>query len=139
MTRHTIRHSCYNFNLYYFSALCNMMSIAIYQLSFLVKFYQHLFNPHNKTISLVLFLLQNYIVKCTIAKTCHKCCHKTEPVCYQSETECGEVGNSMQSVSDNTAINCVKLLKITHLSLSGYRNSHLSITVLLSTLPALLE
>lgn len=133
----TIRHSYYNINLYYFSALCNILSIAIYQLSFLVKFYQHLFNPITKLSHL--FLLQNYIVKCTIAKTCHKCCDKTEPVCYQSETECGEVGNSMQSVSDNTAMNCVKQLKITHLSLSGYRNSHLSITVLLSTLPALLE
>lgn len=55
MTRHTIRHSCYNINLYYFSALCNMLSIAIYQLSFLVKFYQHLFNPITKLSHLCCF------------------------------------------------------------------------------------
>lgn len=39
---------------------------------------------------------------------------KAESVCHQSVIERGLVGHYMQSVSHNAAINCDKLVKITH-------------------------
>lgn len=48
-----------------------------------------------------------------------------ESVCYQIETEWGQVGNHMQSVWDNTANNCDRLVKMSILLLFTYTDLHL--------------